>query len=250
MNSVHAALPHLGSQLLKFSEKHAHANTAANYESAAIDDIALNGGFNYGQLTSIAGSSGTGKSTVAYHVIASHLLDELSGDVILVDSNGSFSADYLRAITAARLRQKYSRGYRQRGYMYEGTQRGLPGEKNDALEEATVLLEKVKIMSIFNFAGMVEVVGEIAEALEKSKENVDVASLEPGPMVADSDEEADLSHNPDLHKGRNEAVDSRSASYGIGMLVIDAITSVAGPLVAKDYIQGRRFVAAVTDSRC
>ena len=60
-----AAPPLLGSNLLVSAQAHEGARPLpANSGSATIDQNALEGGFRYGEITSIAGASGTGKTLV------------------------------------------------------------------------------------------------------------------------------------------------------------------------------------------
>lgn len=60
-----AALALLGSSLLVSAHAHESARPSpASSGSAIIDENALEGGFRYGEITSIAGASGTGKTVV------------------------------------------------------------------------------------------------------------------------------------------------------------------------------------------
>lgn len=68
--SAEAASPILASNLLAAAKAHAHATPApASSGSAVIDEQALCGGFRYGEITSIAGISGTGKTLVGFETI-------------------------------------------------------------------------------------------------------------------------------------------------------------------------------------
>lgn len=63
--SSQAAPPLLGSSLLVSAQAHESARPSpASSGSAIIDQNALEGGFRYGEITSIAGASGTGKTVV------------------------------------------------------------------------------------------------------------------------------------------------------------------------------------------
>ena len=63
--SSQAAPPLLGSNLLVSAQAHESARPLpANSGSSIIDQNALGGGFRYGEITSIAGASGTGKTLV------------------------------------------------------------------------------------------------------------------------------------------------------------------------------------------
>ena len=62
-----AAPPLLGSTLLASAQAHEKSRPRpASSGSATIDQNALDGGFRYGEITSIAGASGTGKSLVSF----------------------------------------------------------------------------------------------------------------------------------------------------------------------------------------
>ena len=62
-----AAPPLLGSILLASAQAHEKARPKpASSGSATIDQNALDGGFRYGEITSIAGASGTGKTLVSF----------------------------------------------------------------------------------------------------------------------------------------------------------------------------------------
>ena len=60
------APPLLGSNLLAAARAHEDIRPPpASSGSAALDEGALSGGFRYGEITSIAGASGTGKTQVS-----------------------------------------------------------------------------------------------------------------------------------------------------------------------------------------
>ena len=65
------ALPMLASNLLASARAHEKARPLpASSGSATIDQNALNGGFRYGEITSLAGASGTGKTLVGFYETA------------------------------------------------------------------------------------------------------------------------------------------------------------------------------------
>ena len=82
------APPLLGSNLLAAARAHENTRPApASSGSAALDEGALSGGFRYGEITSIAGASGTGKTLVSLNnVLLSglSLLSLLYIDAVLV----------------------------------------------------------------------------------------------------------------------------------------------------------------------
>lgn len=61
-----AAPAQLGSHLLAVEESHERATPASTSSgNQTIDRIVLDGGFRYGEITSIAGPTGTGKTMVS-----------------------------------------------------------------------------------------------------------------------------------------------------------------------------------------
>lgn len=68
MNGIAEAAPALlGSTLLANEEKHECTKPAsASAGNRSVDGAVLNGGFRYGEITSVAGAIGTGKTTVSF----------------------------------------------------------------------------------------------------------------------------------------------------------------------------------------
>jgi len=134
--------------------------------------------------------------------------------------------------------------------MYE-RQRLTSGLKNeDSLQQATTLLGQVKVMRVFDLAGLIEAVGEIGEILESATQEVRnlVKDESSGKRtyIADSedemdDEEAEGTDESNARKAIDDSMRGRSThGVKIGMIVIDTITNVAGPVMAKGQVQGDR----------
>ena len=159
---------------------------------------------------------------------------------------------HLRDVLAARLRDQRQRvAYHQSGYVYEKQPSNQQFVGAKLVEKATSMLDRVKVMRIFDVAGLVEAVSEIAELCE------DVAVIWPegeeprivGPRtVADSEDESGTDDNVDIgdleskeetHRPGSGDAGMLSAMNGkIGMLIIDTIATVFGPLMTKGQVQG------------
>ena len=154
---------------------------------------------------------------------------------------------------AARLRDKrQSITYQEAGYVYEKRSSIQPPMEEDLIAEATSILDRVKVMRIFDVAGLVEAVGEIAELCDSV---ADIATQkevlkETGPKVvvdseaeSEEDDEAapdDLGTKGHEYSSRTENDGSLSVTGGeISMLVIDTITTIFSPLLTKSQVQGR-----------
>ena len=241
MNVQGLASAHLGLHLLRVAEKQIQHTSAASCGSVPLDEAALGGGFRYGELTSIAGSSSTGKSIISYHAAASHLLNNEYGEVVFIDTNGSFSVERLRDIIALRLHAKKCKDFQQVGYIYKESAPRMLDEQNDTLSEAISMLDRVKLMSTFNISGMVEAVGEVREALGKSIESRGSAPLRKGQKgIIDSEDEEDLEGRLEVGTATDETTDANDGASRIGMLIVDTVAAVANPLMAKDYVQGKK----------
>ena len=239
MNASGLASSHLGTNLLRVAEQRTWHATAASCGSVLLDEVVLGGGFRYGELTSIAGASGTGKSTMAYHAVASHLLRNECDEVAFVDANGSFSAERLRDVITLHLRSEQPKGFKQAGYMYKESPPKTPLDHNEALLKASLMLDRVRLLSTFSISGVVEAVGEIREALEKFKEAWESTSLRGIDCgITHSEDEQDLKKGLEMELTNRKARDAVKGVGQIRMLIVDTVAAVANPLLAKDYIQG------------
>ena len=111
------------------------------------------------------------------------------------------------------------------------------------------MLDRVKLMRVFDVAGLVEAVGEITESCEQLVE----VSAETGVLkrggVADSEDELsedDIWAESEGLESGDPAQLLESQNNGIipihdgsiGMVVIDTVADIFGPLMGKNQIQG------------
>ena len=155
----------------------------------------------------------------------------------------------LRDVLALRLRaQRQRTTFQQSGYVYAKRPADLPEPvgSEEFTKEATLLLDRVKLMRVFDVAGLVEAVGEITESCELvAKVLVETGALKSG-VVADSQEDlSEDSGSEGLDTGEpserlplqdNGTVPAQSGK--VGMVIVDAIADIFGPLMAKSQVQG------------
>lgn len=293
-SSPQAAPPLLGSSLLAAARAHENARPApASSGSAAIDRDALDGGFRYGEITAIAGASGTGKTLVglravvrwmdgfvdtgnrlrlgclasviliarpigfrvqaltyctyqlAYHAMASHLLTYNLGEVAFIDTTGSFSPLRLRNVLAYRLEAKIQRNsYQESGYMYEKRTSALENSKKAIVDKATSMLDRVKVMRVFDLAGVVEAISEVNERMEETTQKSEKLPLvvvgKSGDEIGDSEEEPD--EEDEGLQGSDPHSDPHSGPTG--MIILDTITNVVSAMMAKSQVQGQALLAS------
>lgn len=117
------------------------------------------------------------------------------------------------------------------------------------------MLERVKVMRIFDVAGLVEAVDEIVEICEEVavlELEGEVPREERRRMVADSEDGSEGDGNVDIgdvgpkeerHLPQPGNAGMLSVTDGkIGMLIIDTITTVFGPLMTRGRVQGTVFI--------
>ena len=271
--SIESAPAMLGSNLLsaaitRLKEKPLPASSGCS----GLDASVLDKGFRYGEITSIAGASGTGKSLVslnnsllenslmtidqvALNAIASHLLNQENDDVAFIDTTGSFSPLHLREVVTYRLLNPSKHvKYRQSGYVYAKVQLKVETETEDAIQDkAAGMLDRVKIMRVFDFAGVVEAVGEIGEVWDTYQRNLGPLnellprrSFEEYAEIVDSQDDGDEEVN-DNEQGAGErstlaviATDECQAlrPARVGMIVIDNISNIVGSTMSRSQAQG------------
>ena len=133
--------------------------------------------------------------------------------------------------------------YQHSGYMYESAH-SKNGASRDELEgRATSMLDRVRVMRVFDFAGMVEAVGEVREMREKSLLGAETSASTATKRkneVNDSEEEPDAEDDPPT----KPVVQSWKQADGIiGMIIIDTITNVASSMMSKSPVHGQALLA-------
>lgn len=153
----------------------------------------------------------------------------------------------LRDVLALRLRvQRQRTTFHQSGYVYTKQPADPEPMTEELAEEATAMLDRVKLMRVFDVAGLVEAVSEITESCEPVAEvSTETGVLRPG-VVADSQD--DLSENAgseELDTGeRAERLPLQdhgtvpAQSGKVGVVIVDTIADIFGPLMAKSQVQG------------
>lgn len=177
--------------------------------------------------------------------MASHLLEHEESEVAFVDTTGSFSPLRLRDVIAFRLsRRDQGGGYRQEGYVYERVSgdSGVDAMDDGANRLVLKMLDRVKVMRVFDFAGVVEAIGEVGEMRERLDRD-QVAPADETTAVFKPDYEIPNSQESDESEERNDNRDvsgnpAKGPTAGIGMIVIDNIANPISSIMAKSQVQG------------
>lgn len=111
-----------------------------------------------------------------------------------------------------------------------------PEKDHDFLEEAKVMLDRVKIMRVFDIAGLVEAFGEVSDSLR-----LRLASTKQPQRrqeIMDSEDESDSGGSEDINPP------TESEERHVGMLIVNAITNIMSSAVAKSPVQGQAILAS------
>lgn len=195
---------------------------------------------------------------MAFQAIASELLNNKNGEVALIDTTGSFSPLRLRDLMVSRLMKRSRQlDYQQVGHVYEPLQAEAKAS-DDIIVEATSLLDHVKVMRVFDFAGVIEAVNEIGEMWEREVDHVDdhpaVSPREESRIIDDSEGDEVSFSNENENERENEQLNStRAANYHeesnrksgyVCMIVIDTMTNVVSSMISGNQVQGTLMVDA------
>ena len=138
--------------------------------------------------------------------------------------------------------------------MYEKRTSILEKSKEAILEKATSCLDRVKVMRVFDFAGVVEAISEVNELIEEVAPKAQKPPVVPVKRmvgeVGDSEEELDEEDEELQAEPSRDSVDlgilhgSDSGSGRIGMVILDTITNVVSAMMSKSQVQGQALLAS------
>ncbi|KAI9864496.1 MAG: hypothetical protein M1824_005201 [Vezdaea acicularis] len=208
----------------------------------AVDD-ALDGGFPCGGIIGLSGGPSAGKSLTTISFLLAHSSSDCC--VAVIDTTGQFDVRWLFKLLKQRLRAvDHSAATAAR--------RDGPDDGKGADEEALALMGRVKVMRVFDFAGVVEAVGEVREGLEGDNDRGGLRGQERGKELvvgdsqADDDEEGEEEDalDPTTRKEEEEA----ERGEKVGMLIVDNISNVLGVIMKQDVVQAQALLVSFTRS--
>ena len=135
--------------------------------------------------------------------------------------------------------------------MYEKRISDLNVSKEAMLEKATLMLDRVKVMRVFDFAGVVEAVSEVNELMENITQKLDEPPIEAARKtrveIGDSEDELDDEELQNEANQENEKLGASQSndlqSSSVGMIIFDPITGVVSAMMVKSQVQGQALLA-------
>lgn len=121
-----------------------------------------------------------------------------------------------------------------------------------ANEMALKMLDRVKVMRVFDFAGVVEAIGEVGEMYQKLDMDLvapvdrTTTAFSPGNEIPNS-QDSDDSEEHDASRDTSKRLATATAP-GIGMVVLDNIANPISSIMAKSQVQGTQSPSEPLDS--
>lgn len=195
-----------------------------NTDIKAIDQ-ALEGGFDFGVMHCITAEPDHDAKELLQTLLVSHLCSTTNAAATVVDSALSF--DLL------------------------GLYRALESSLTTANEEAKPMLERLKIMKVFDCIGLTEALSELREDLERESIAGEHVQQKPFPKstIEDSEDEDDMLDVPSP-KGQPPALQPQKVvkQPARRLLVINDISKVVSPLIKNNYASGQAVMASLMRS--
>ncbi|KXT04289.1 hypothetical protein AC578_7963 [Pseudocercospora eumusae] len=171
----------------------------AKTSSKAIDK-ALNGGLDFGEVNYTTTEDRGDGSDFIQNLLACHLQISEKATATVIDCTLAFDVRKLHKIV----------------------QTSLP-----VPEDALKILDRLKIMKIFDYTGLTEALAEVREHLEQKPA--------PKATISDSEDEEDLV----VSGAKSDAISPRE------LLIVTNLTHILAPMIKTSYVQGQATLASL-----
>ena len=139
----------------------------------------------------------------------------------------------------------------QTGYVYERTLTAADLGDEEILQEANSTLDRVKVMRVFDLAGVAEAVGEVTAMVERTSPTadprVDVPVVPEEPKEIGDSEDDSMDGDSIEIEPRAQNKPSTTASR-VSMIIVDTMTNVVSSTVSKNQLQGQALLASLMRS--
>ncbi|KAH0285231.1 hypothetical protein M436DRAFT_39847 [Aureobasidium namibiae CBS 147.97] len=223
-----AAKPVLASDLITTDsiglfEERARKRPRVGTQCCASVDDALSGGLVYGQdgIYNISGATGSrAAETISLQMLITHLLTAYSHTATLIDASGNFDVLSLYRGLLSRLSTTNT-------------------NHEDNIKTATSILDRVNIMRVFDFEGVVEGLNELIDSIERKQI--------PKNTIRDSQEEAEEEEVLILpeEEARQEKEKQQEEKPAAGMVLINNLSQVLGLLLKDNYARGQATMTSL-----
>ncbi|KAF2476944.1 uncharacterized protein BDR25DRAFT_321491 [Lindgomyces ingoldianus] len=228
----------------------------------SVDD-ALGGGLRKGSLVGMSGEVGSGQVGLLLSLLSSHLLDHPTSTAAIIDTTGNFDVLRIYTILASRIRDTSPNTL-------------AISDQSNPEDAAAKVLDRIKIMRVFDLVGVMEAISEIRDGLEMPPVSLSRRSAEGAPrnveepkkvhkaVIQDSEDEGEdededemlfeprprskpiLDPEPPKLAAVKDLDNSDADIEGkVGFILIDNIAHVINPLLKNNYVQANALLAAL-----
>lgn len=179
----------------------------------------------YGKMCCVSMEPQSGGRELCEAYVASHLLSSSDATATIIDTGLSFDVRRFHRTLLARL---------------EGT--------SGAEQQALSMLDRLKIMKVFDFEGLTESLAELRDAMDGRNSSIHVPGVgdsAPTDTINDSEDDEEMLLPPSPPpKQRLEPADCSSSDQRLSksIILIDSISHVAAPSIRNRHAQGQGFL--------
>lgn len=191
-------------------------------------------------------------SQIALHVLVTHLLSKSDSQAAIIDTTGTFDVLRLYQIIAYRIKSKQAADIAAATSNVNPKIFHADPNANNLDATASQVLDRVKIMRVFDFVGVSEAISELRDDIrnaEKDQQSAAAWAAEPTQMTHVADSQADEGGEDIMLF--DDASDSETISSlklePVGLVIIDNITSSVSPVLKSSYVQGRSDLTMFSD---
>jgi flavin-binding protein dodecin len=195
--------------------------------SANSVNAILDGGFAYGQLHCITSAADLDNGDLINKVIVPHLLSSRDATATIIDSTLGFDVRRLFKVLTVSM--------------------GATAAAEEAQQKAMQILGRVKIMKVFDFAGLVEAVEEWKVTISARDNTTSLLAVDKAPRgtIQDSDDEDEVEVlEPPQQPGRKDTLQH----HQVDLIIIRDMSQVISPLLRSNYTHGQAQLDSIMKS--
>ncbi|KAK3723577.1 hypothetical protein LTR37_001829 [Vermiconidia calcicola] len=209
------------------SSKPTSRNDGLNTGCHAVDN-ALGYLAEYGSINCISGEPNTGARDICQALLVSHLLGSPKATAVVIDTGLAFDVRAVHRVLTQRMH----------------------GE-TDAAQQAVRILDRLKIMKVFDFEGLTECVSEIRSMLETKaapQRDERTNAQVPKTTVRDSEDEEEMLDTTSPSETSIQPTTKQStqeeSTQASGFVLIDNLSQVTTPMIKNHHAHGQAVLAS------
>jgi hypothetical protein len=118
--------------------------------------------------------------------------------------------------------------------------------KNDAKQRALAILDRLKVMKVFDFEGLADAISELRDSFQNPTQIPKPEVQAPRGTVGDSEDEDEMLDDPSpiVRKAPVKLPEDVSSQPSTGLLLINNLDQLATPLIKTNHAQGQALLTS------